>query len=157
MLPVTFFLAICLPFSFAHCRAMALMLSRHATAPDKSFGKGGARGGRAFFQKGFPPRKRFLKTFPFLQIFRRPLPSLLHHLPFGGRLGDERQSACHQAVSSCRGAAGIRSQTSAGDSSTIPSFPNQKIPGGAGTKKTPSRCELQGGLERSLAAAYFPT
>ena len=26
-----------------------------------------------------------------------------------------------------------------------------------GTKKTPSRCELQGGLERSLAAAYFPT
>ena len=34
---------------------------------------------------------------------------------------------------------------------------NKKIPGGAGTKKTPSRCELQGGLERSLAAAYFPT
>ena len=34
---------------------------------------------------------------------------------------------------------------------------NKKIPGGAGTKKTPSRCELQGGLEQSLAAAYFPT
>ena len=26
-----------------------------------------------------------------------------------------------------------------------------------GIKKTPSRCELQGGLKRSLAAAYFPT
>ena len=34
---------------------------------------------------------------------------------------------------------------------------NKKIPGGAGTKKTPSRCELQGGLQQSLAAAYFPT
>ena len=34
---------------------------------------------------------------------------------------------------------------------------NKKIPGGARTKKNPSRCELQGGLERSLAAAYFPT
>ena len=32
----------------------------------KSFWKGGARGGRTFFQKGFPPRKLF-----FLQIFRR--------------------------------------------------------------------------------------
>ena len=32
----------------------------------KSFWKGGARGGRTFFQKGFPPRKLF-----FLHIFRR--------------------------------------------------------------------------------------
>ena len=32
----------------------------------KSFWKGGARGGRTFFQKGFPLRKLF-----FLQIFRR--------------------------------------------------------------------------------------
>ena len=32
----------------------------------KSFWKGGARGGRTFFQKGFPPRKLFS-----LQIFKR--------------------------------------------------------------------------------------
>ena len=36
----------------------------------KSFWKGGARGGRTFFQKGFPPRKLF-----FLQICRR-LPAI---------------------------------------------------------------------------------
>ena len=35
-------------------------------ASGKSFWKGGARGERTFFQKGFPPRKLF-----FLQIFRR--------------------------------------------------------------------------------------
>ena len=34
---------------------------------------------------------------------------------------------------------------------------NKKSPAERGQKKTPSRCELQGGLERSLAAAYFPT
>ena len=72
----------------------------------KSFWKGGARGGRTFFQKGFPLRKLF-----FLQISRR-LPGV--------------------------------SQT-------------KKSPAERGQKKTPSRCELQGGLEQSLAAAYFPT
>jgi len=34
---------------------------------------------------------------------------------------------------------------------------NKKSPAERGQKKTPSRCELQGGLEQSLAAAYFPT
>ena len=72
----------------------------------KSFWKGGARGGRTFFQKGFPPRKLF-----FLQISRR-----------------------------------------------LPAIPKtKKSPAERGQKKTPSRCELQGGLEQSLAAAYFPT
>ena len=33
----------------------------------------------------------------------------------------------------------------------------KKSPAERGQKKTPSRCELQGGLEQSLAAAYFPT
>ena len=42
----------------------------------KSFWKGGARGGRTFFQKGFPPRKLFPPNFRLLQIFRRPPPSL---------------------------------------------------------------------------------
>ena len=36
-------------------------------------------------------------------------------------------------------------------------LPNKKSPAERGQKKTPSRCELQGGLEQSLAAAYFPT
>ena len=58
---------------------------------DKSFWKGGARGGRTFFQKSFPLRKLF-----FLQISRR--------------------------------------------------LPNKKSPAERGQKKTPSRCELQGGL-----------
>ena len=40
---------------------------RHPRRPSgKSFWKEGARGGRTFFQKGFPPRKLFS-----LQIFRR--------------------------------------------------------------------------------------
>ena len=40
---------------------------RHPRRPSgKSFWKGGARGGRTFFQKGFPPRKLFS-----LQICRR--------------------------------------------------------------------------------------
>ena len=34
---------------------------------------------------------------------------------------------------------------------------NKKNPRRSGDKKDPSRCELQGGLEQSLAAAYFPT
>ena len=72
----------------------------------KSFWKGGARGGRTFFQKGFPLRKLF-----FLQIFRR-----------------------------------------------LPAVPKtKKSPAERGQKKTPSRFEQQGGLEQSLAAAYFPT
>ena len=72
----------------------------------KSFWKGGARGGRTSFQKGFPPRKLF-----FLQISKR-----------------------------------------------LPAVPKtKKSPAERGQKKTPSRCELQGGLEQSLAAAYFPT
>ena len=33
----------------------------------------------------------------------------------------------------------------------------KKSPAERGQKKTPSRFELQGGLEQSLAAAYFPT
>ena len=61
----------------------------------KSFWKGGARGGRTFFQKGFPPRKLF-----FLHIFKR-----------------------------------------------LPAVPKtKKSPAERGQKKTPSRCELQGGL-----------
>ena len=72
----------------------------------KSFWKRGVRGGRTFFQKGFPPRKLFS-----LQISRR-----------------------------------------------LPAVPEtKKSPAERGQKKTPSRCELQGGLEQSLAAAYFPT
>lgn len=72
----------------------------------KSFWKGGARGGRTFFQKGFPHCKLFS-----LQISRR-----------------------------------------------LPAVPKtKKSPAERGQKKTPSRCELQGGLEQSLAAAYFPT
>ena len=65
---------------------------RHPRRPSgKSFWKGGARGGRTFFQKSFPLRKLF-----FLQISRR--------------------------------------------------LPNKKSPAERGQKKTPSRCELQGGL-----------
>ena len=55
---------------------MALRNAGHPASPQilpssysptgKSFWKGGARGGRTFFQKGFPPRKLF-----FLQISRR--------------------------------------------------------------------------------------
>ena len=95
---------------------MALRNAGHPASPQilpssysptgKSFWKGGAQGGRTFFQKGFPLRKLFS-----LHIFRR-LPGV--------------------------------SQT-------------KKSPAERGQKKTPSRCELQGGLERSLAAAYFPT
>lgn len=40
----------------------------------------------------------------------------------------------------------------------LPAVPEtKKSPAERGQKKTPSRCELQGGLEQSLAAAYFPT
>ena len=39
----------------------------------------------------------------------------------------------------------------------LPSPKQKKSPMDRGQKKTPSRCELQGGLEQSLAAAYFPT
>ena len=40
----------------------------------------------------------------------------------------------------------------------LPAVPQtKKSPMERGQKKTPSRCELQGGLEQSLAAAYFPT
>ena len=40
----------------------------------------------------------------------------------------------------------------------LPAVPKtKKSPAERGQKKTPSRCELQGGLEQSLAAAYFPT
>ena len=95
---------------------MALRNAGHPASPQilpsshrpsgKSFWKGGARGGRTFFQKGFPPRKLFS-----LQISR--------HLP------------------------------------AVPK--TKKSPAERGQKKTPSRCELQGGLEQSLAAAYFPT
>ena len=62
------------------CSRMALRNAGHPASPqglpsshrptDKSFWKGGARGGRTFFQKGFPPRKLF-----FLQISRR-LPAI---------------------------------------------------------------------------------
>ena len=62
------------------CLRMALRNAGHPASPQilpssysptgKSFWKGGARGGRTFFQKGFPPRKLF-----FLHISRR-LPAI---------------------------------------------------------------------------------
>ena len=108
---------VCLALTAAPlCSRMALRNAGHPASPQilpsshrltgKSFWKGGARGGRTFFQKGFPPRKLFS-----LHIFNR-----------------------------------------------LPAIPKtKKSPMDRGQKKTPSRCELQGGLEQSLAAAYFPT
>ena len=108
---------VCLALAAAPlCSRMALRNAGHPASPQilsssyrpsgKSFWKGGARGGRTFFPKGFPPRKLFS-----LQISR-----------------------CLPGVSQTK-----------------------KSPAERGQKKTPSRCELQGGLEQSLAAAYFPT
>ena len=67
---------------------MALRNAGHPASPQilpssysptgKSFWKGGARGGRTFFQKGFPPRKLF-----FLQISRPCLPSPKQKIPGG--------------------------------------------------------------------------
>ena len=98
-------LRLCLLQMEAACSSSQALPSSHRPS-GKSFWKGGTRGGRTFFQKGFPPRKLF-----FLHIFR--------HLP------------------------------------AVPK--TKKSPAERGQKKTPSRCELQGGLEQSLAAAYFPT
>ena len=47
--------------------------------------------------------------------------------------------------------------TNIDDNSARPFPKTKKSPAERGQKKTPSRCELQGGLEQSLAAAYFPT
>ena len=58
-------LRLCLLQMEAACSSSQALPSSHRPS-DKSFWKGGARGGRTFFQKGFPPRKLF-----FLQIFRR--------------------------------------------------------------------------------------
>ena len=73
-------------FRFLPCHDMALRDGRGPASPrafpslhrptGKSFWKGGARGGRTFFQKGFPPRRVFPQNFRLLQIFRRPPPSL---------------------------------------------------------------------------------
>ena len=83
-------LRLCLLQMEAACSSSQALPSSHSPT-GKSFWKGGARGGRTFFQKGFPLRKLF-----FLQISRR--------------------------------------------------LPNKKSPAERGQKKTPSRCELQGGL-----------
>ena len=98
--------SIVLAYGLTECRSSGLTAgpSLLAQSHRQKFLEG--RGGRTFFQKGFPPRKLF-----FLQIFRR-----------------------------------------------LPAVPKtKKSPAERGQKKTPSRCELQGGLEQSLAAAYFPT
>ena len=56
-------------FRFEHLHSQSTPIPIHAQArcakrrpSGKSFWKGGARGGRTFFQKGFPPRKLFLPS-----------------------------------------------------------------------------------------------
>ena len=85
------------------CLRMALRNAGHPASPqglpsshrpsDKSFWKGGARGGRTFFQKGFPLRKLFS-----LQISRR-LPAV-PKTKNPRRSGDKKRP--HRAVS-CKG------------------------------------------------------
>ena len=58
-------LRLCLLQMEAACSSSQALPSSHRLT-GKSFWKGGARGGRTFFQKGFPPRKLFS-----LQISRR--------------------------------------------------------------------------------------
>ena len=85
-------------FRFLPCHDMALRDGSGPASPrafpslrrptGKSFWKGGARGGRTFFQKGFPPRN----VFP---LFRSPgvrLPSLPRNVPLGKRPGDDHSS-----------------------------------------------------------------
>ena len=70
-------LRLCLLQMGAACSSSQALPSSHRPT-GKSFWKGGARGGRTFFQKGFPPCKLF-----FLQISRPCQPSPKQKIPGG--------------------------------------------------------------------------
>ena len=136
----------------------------------KSFWKGRVRGGRTFFQKGFPPHCFFLAS----NLHRSPavLPSRasnLHQLPaacparkippkkrlptLGRSFGDDRPVELALPCLEGRGIRGWRSM--AGVQQPVP---QQKNPRRTGDKKRPPRAEsCKGVFEQSLAAAYFPT
>ena len=97
------------------------------------------RGGRTFFQKGFPPRKHFSLSSNLQASACRPCRTMfllkgesLGQLPPGtALLLGERASGTGTSV----------------DGNSARSFPKtKKSPAERGQKKTPSRCELQGGL-----------
>ena len=143
-------------------------------SPAKVFGRVGCGEGEPFSKKVFLPAifsllqifiGRLQSCPPALQIFisclRLALPArfpLRNGCPlWGDHLGTTARSSSYRTRPSCRERRGIKGRRSAGGSPAARFFPNKRSPVDRGQKKTPSRCELQGGLEQSLAAAYFPT
>ena len=142
-------------------------LPSSTNSPAKVFGRVGCGEGEPFSKKvslpaGLSPAPNLHRSacsFSFLLPARFPLrgdcPTLRR--PFGDDHPIER-SPPYQPRLLLPGAARHQGWRSAGGSSAAVPLPQQKNPRRTGDKKkTPSRCELQGGLEQSLAAAYFPT
>ena len=143
-------------------------------SPAKVFGRG-ARGGRTFFQKGFPPRCFFLAS----NLHRSPavLPSRasnLHQLPaacparkippkkrlptLGRSFEDDRprSSSPFQAGEGRVWRGGASGDGEAWRESAARS-PTKKSPADRGQKRPPRAESCKGVFEQSLAAAYFPT
>ena len=131
-------------------------------SPAKVFGRMGCGEGEPFSKKVLPPRRVFPHfksssaacglALPARFPLRNGYPLLRR--PFGVPPG----RAPHQA----RPPAGSGETSGAGGAlavvpQPVPLLQQKKSPVDRGQKKTPSRWERQGGLERSLAAAYFPT
>ena len=141
----------CVAYGLTECRSSGLTAdSSILVQPHRQkFLEGRGAGRENLFPKRFPSPQAFLSSNLQASACR---PCRTMFFLRGDSLARSPTRHCSPAGERVSGTG-----TNIDDNSARPFPKTKKSPTERGQKKTPSRCELQGGLEQSLAAAYFPT